>query len=38
MRPGGTTRAKWRIPDGKVRERSVVMFRAQKVVAPTCVD
>jgi hypothetical protein len=34
MRPGGATRGKWRIPDGKVRERSVVMFRALKVVAP----
>jgi hypothetical protein len=24
MRPGEETRGKWRIPDGKVRERSVV--------------
>jgi hypothetical protein len=38
VRPGGATRGKWRIPDGKVGERSVVMFRALKVVAPTCVD
>jgi len=33
MRPGGATRGKWRIPDGKVGERSVVMFGAPKVVA-----
>jgi hypothetical protein len=26
MRPGGATREKWRIADGKVGERSVVMF------------
>jgi hypothetical protein len=35
MRLGGAIREKWRIPDGKVEERSVVMFRALKVVAPT---
>jgi hypothetical protein len=35
MRLGGETRRKWRISDGKVGERSVVMFRASKVVAPT---
>jgi hypothetical protein len=38
MRLGGATRGKWRILDGKVRERSVVMFRALKVVAPACVN
>jgi hypothetical protein len=27
MRPGGATRGKWRKLDGKVGERSVVMFR-----------
>jgi hypothetical protein len=37
MRPGGTIRGKWRIPDGKVVERSVVMFKALKVVAPAYV-
>jgi hypothetical protein len=26
MRPGRATREKWRIPDGKVGERSVVVF------------
>jgi hypothetical protein len=30
----GATRGKWRIPDGKGGERSVVMFRAPKVVSP----
>jgi hypothetical protein len=30
----GAIRGKWRIPDGKVGERSVVMFRAPKVVPP----
>jgi hypothetical protein len=34
MRPGGATREKWRIPDGKVGERSDVIFKAPKVVAP----
>jgi hypothetical protein len=38
MRSGRATRRKWRIPDGKVEERSIVMFRAPKVVTPTCVD
>jgi hypothetical protein len=38
MRPDGATRGKWRIPDGKVVKRFVVMFRALKVVVPTCVD
>jgi hypothetical protein len=33
MKSGGTTREKWRILDGKVSERSVVMFGAPKVVA-----
>jgi hypothetical protein len=35
MRPGRAIRGKWRIPDGKVSERYVVMFGALKVVAPT---
>jgi hypothetical protein len=34
----GAIREKWRIPDGKVEERSVVMFEALKVIDPTCVD
>jgi hypothetical protein len=34
MRSGEPTRRKWRIPDGKVGERYVVMFGAPKVVAP----
>jgi uncharacterized protein YndB with AHSA1/START domain len=38
LRPGGETRGKWRIPDEKVGERYVVMFRALKVVAPACVN
>jgi hypothetical protein len=38
VRLGGATRGKWRIPDGKVGERFVVMFGAPKVVAPACVD
>jgi hypothetical protein len=38
MRPGRAIREKWRIPDGKVEEKFVVMFGAPKVVAPTCVD
>jgi hypothetical protein len=38
MRLGGATRGKWRISDGKIEERSVVMFRALKVVAPAYVD
>jgi hypothetical protein len=38
IRPGGATRGKWRIPDGKVREKYVVIFRAPKVVAAACVD
>jgi hypothetical protein len=38
MRPGGATRGKWIISDGKVGERSVIMFGAPKVVAPACVD
>jgi hypothetical protein len=38
MRLSGATRGKWRILDGKVWERSVVMFGAPKVVAPACVD
>jgi hypothetical protein len=38
MRSGGATRRKWRIPDGKVGERSVVMFRALKVAALACLD
>jgi hypothetical protein len=38
MRPGGATKGKWSIPDGKVRERSVIMFGAPKVVTLSCVD
>jgi hypothetical protein len=38
MRSGGATKGKWRIPDGKVGERSVAMFGAPKVVASACVD
>jgi hypothetical protein len=33
LRLGGATRGKWRILDGNVEERFVVMFRAPKVVA-----
>jgi hypothetical protein len=35
LRPGRATKEKWRIPDGKVRERSVIMFGATKVVTLT---
>jgi hypothetical protein len=38
MRSGGATRGKWRIPDEKVRERTVIMFRAPNVVALAYVD
>jgi hypothetical protein len=38
MRTDEAVRGQWRIPDGKVGERSVVMFRASKVVASACVD
>jgi hypothetical protein len=38
VRPGGSTRGKWRIPDAKDGEWNVFMFRAPKVVAPACVD
>jgi hypothetical protein len=38
MRPGGTTREKWRIPDRKVGEMSVFMIEAPKVVAHAFVD
>jgi hypothetical protein len=34
LRLSRAIRGKWRIPDGKVGARSVVMFRAPKVVAP----
>jgi hypothetical protein len=34
-RPGGATREKWRIPDGKECEWSIFIFRAPKVVPPT---
>jgi hypothetical protein len=34
VRKGRATRGKWRVLDEKVRERSVVMFKAPKVVAP----
>jgi hypothetical protein len=37
LRPGGTTRGKWRILDRKV-EWSDVKFEAPKVIAPACVD
>jgi hypothetical protein len=35
MRPGGTIWEKWRMQDEKVVERSVFMFGAPNVVAPT---
>jgi hypothetical protein len=35
---GSTCEIRAFIPDGKVGERSVVMFGALKVVAPTCVN
>jgi hypothetical protein len=38
LSPGGATRGKWRIPDGKVGEWSIFMFRTLKVVVPACVD
>jgi hypothetical protein len=38
LTPGGATRRKWRIPNGKVSEWSVFMFRAPKEVAPSYVD
>jgi hypothetical protein len=38
MRPSKATRGKWRIPDDKVGERSIFMFGAPKVIAPTYVD
>jgi hypothetical protein len=38
MRPDGATRGKWRIPDGKVGEWSILVFGASKVVAPACVN
>jgi hypothetical protein len=38
MRPNRATRGKWRIPDGKVRERFVFMFGAPKFVGPASVD
>jgi hypothetical protein len=38
MRLGAAIRRMWRILDGKVKERSVVMFGALKVVAPVYVD
>jgi hypothetical protein len=38
MRPDGTTRKKWRIPDGKDGEWIIFMFEASKVVAIACVD
>jgi hypothetical protein len=34
MRPGGAIREKWKIPDGKIGDRSVVMSGAPKAVAP----
>jgi hypothetical protein len=38
MRPDGVTKGKWRIPDGKARESSGVIFGAPKVENPACVD
>jgi hypothetical protein len=38
VRPGGATREKWRIPNGKGGEWNVLMFGAPKVVAPACVN
>jgi hypothetical protein len=38
MRPDGTIRGKWRIPNGKDGEWIVFMLEAPKVVAITCVD
>jgi hypothetical protein len=38
LRPGGAIRRKWRLPDGRVGEWYVFMFRAPKVVAPAYVD
>jgi hypothetical protein len=35
MKPSETIKEKWRIPDGKVGERYVVIFRALKVVSST---
>jgi hypothetical protein len=35
MRSGRAIRGKWRIPDGKVEERFVVMFGVLNMVAPT---
>jgi hypothetical protein len=32
---GGATRGKWRIPDGKVSEWNLFMFRALMMIAPT---
>jgi hypothetical protein len=37
MGTGGAIREKWEIPDGKVDEWKVFMFRAPKVVAPAWV-
>jgi hypothetical protein len=38
MRPGWAAGGKWRIPNGKVGERFVVMFGALMLIAPACVD
>jgi hypothetical protein len=38
LRPGRATRGKSRIPDGKVGEWIVFMFRALKVVVPAYVN
>jgi hypothetical protein len=38
MRPDRTTRGKWRIPNGKVGERSVVMFGVPMLIALACVN
>jgi hypothetical protein len=38
MKSGGAIKGKWRIPDEKVEERSIIMFEAPKVVALACVN
>jgi hypothetical protein len=38
LRSGGANRGTWGIIFGKVGERSVLIFRALKVVAPACLN
>jgi hypothetical protein len=38
MKSGEAIKGKWKIPDEKVDERSVIMFEAPKVVALACVN